>query len=419
MRLKKALLFLSLFMIMSQGLIVFAADNETNSVENTEVNEKLDELNESILAESYVVIDSKTGQKIIGKNETEVMYPASLTKIMTSLLLIESEKLDEMFTVSSAAEDIDEASIYVKEGEEISGKDLLYSMMLQSANDACYVVAEGVSSSVDEFYALMTKRAKEIGASVSNFMSANGLHEENHISSAMDLAMITKEALKHEEFRTVIKELQYDLSRTSEDTMKTITNKNRMLFDYKNEYNQYSIGGKTAFTTPAGNCLMEVAKKDDMEIIVIALKSDSVYEDCCNLINYTFENFENISVIDKSTIPYNYKNIDMEIIPNKSLEYITNNGNIPKIETKIELIDINNNLIEKDKKVGTIYAYLDGELYDSVDLLATEEYEIPVTVTKNLNMVVYVGIILCVFLIIYIVKSKKNIKSTISSLFKY
>ncbi|MGU8834090.1 D-alanyl-D-alanine carboxypeptidase family protein [Clostridium perfringens] len=407
-------------------------EQEQQTTENidSETNSKLQEFNNTLSAEAYVVIDSKTGEKIMGKNEDEVMYPASLTKIVTSLLLLESGKLDEKFIVSKEADEIGEASIYATEGEELSGKDLLYAMMLQSANDACYVVAEGVSGTAEEFYKLMTKRAKELGAKVSNFSSANGLHEEDHVTSAMDLALITKEALKFPEFREAIKSKTYSLTRTSESGMKEITNKNRMLFENKPEYNSTSIGGKTAYTRQAGNCLMEVAEKDGMEIIVITLKSNSIYPDTNKIINYAFDNFEAIPISDAGKLSYEYNNTPITLYSNEGISYIspkntatsnttTENNDAEKnitdasleknIKKEIVFNEPSGKVISSNEKVGQLNTYVNGKLYRSVDLFSAEDYDFNTDISFKffINLGIFSAILIIIRLILNLIKYRK------------
>lgn len=391
MRLKKvtaaiASLFLSAQLVFAQNVTTSVTET-TNSVEKAKTVEEsankattnsvnIDNFNNNINAEAYVVIDSTTGEKIMGKNENKVMYPASLTKIVTSLLLLESGKLDDMFLVSKEASQIGEASIYVQEGEKLSGKDLLYAMMLQSANDSCFVVAEGVSGNAENFYSLMTQRAKEIGATSSNFTSANGLHEPDHVTTAMDLALITKEALKYDEFREVMGQKKHTLTRDNDKGMKSITNKNRMLFPEKPEYNQYAIGGKTAYTTPAGNCLMEVAKKDDMEIIVITMKSKTIYPDTNKIINFAFDNFVSKPIVEDGEFVQEYKGKFLNLYTEEGVGYIApKEGTSTNTKTASELI-MNQKLteIKAGDKVGIIKTYINDKEYRTIDVFAKEDY---------------------------------------------
>lgn len=385
---------------------------DNTNVDNSQSNSvDIDKFNKSINAETYVVIDSKTGNILMGKDETKKMYPASLTKIMTSLLLLESGKINDMFTVSADAAKIGESSIYVQQGEQISGKDLLYAMMLQSANDACYVTGEGISGDITSFYNLMTQRAHEIGSTDSNFKSSNGLHDPEHITTALDLALITKEALKYEEFRECIKTKSYSLTRESDSTMKNITNKNRMLFDYKPEYNEYSIGGKTAYTTPAGNCLMEVAKKDDMEIIVITMKSPTIYTDTSKIINFALENYSSYSLLDKDKISTEYKDTIINLYTKESIGIVKDKTDSrPNVTTEVVLNDKYYKEITKDQKVGVVNIYLEGELYKTLDVFSKEDYVFDNGLTMKfiLNLVLFSSMLILIKIIINLIKIRKQ-----------
>lgn len=422
MKFKKITSVIASLILSTQLLFVSAETNnevDTNS-NNIESNENIkandsiniNEFNNSINTEAYVVIDSTTGEKIMGKNEDKVMYPASLTKIVTSLLLLESNKLDDMFTVTKEAASIGEASIYVQEGEQISGKDLLYAMMLQSANDSCYVVAEGVSGTAENFYTLMTQRAKELGATSSNFTSANGLHEPTHVTTAMDLALITKEALKYDAFREVMGAKTHTLTRTTDKGLREITNKNRMLFSYKPEYNEYAIGGKTAYTTPAGNCLMEIAKKDDMEIIVVTLKSTTIYPDTNKIINFAFDNFTSTPIVEKGEFVQEHNGIFMNLYTKKGVGYIapiTQASTNTKVSSEILIYD-NLTEVKKDNKVGIIKTYLNGKEYETVDVYSKEDYAFITGVSFRFirNILLFVLCLILIKICINVYKMRKT-----------
>ena len=421
MKFKKISTVIASFLIAIQTTFVFAEtealdNNNDVNIETTishikESQINIEEFNKSINAEAYVVIDSTTGEKIMGKNEDKVMYPASLTKIVTSLMLLESGKINQMFTVSKNAAAIGEASIYATEGEELSGKDLLYAMMLQSANDSCYVVAEGVSGTAEDFYELMTKRAHELGATSSNFTSANGLHEPEHVTTAMDLALITKEVLKYDLFREVMGTKSYTLTRTSDVGMRNITNKNRMLFPEKPEYNEYAIGGKTAYTTPAGNCLMEVAKKDDMEIIVISLKSTTIYPDTNKIINFAFENFKSTPIIKQGDFVQEYKNTFLDLYTKESVGYIapiTENASINNIETEIVLDELPSEIYAGDR-VGVINSYINGEKYKTVEIYSKADYTFATGLSFRFikNILIFAGVLILIKICINIYKMRR------------
>lgn len=397
-------------------------DNDENNEDDNDSDTKkssisdIETLNKSLATDTYVVIDARTGEKIIGKNETEKMYPASLTKILTSLLLIENKKMDDILTVSKNASEVGESSINVQENEKISAKDILYATMLHSANDAAYVAGESVSGDAESFAKLMNERAKQAGAESSNFVTPNGLHDKNHYTTAMDLALITKDAIAYEEFREVIKTKEYKMSRTEEDVPMKVSNLNRMLFPVfngsKSYYNAFSEGGKTGYTKQAGNCLMEVVKKDDSEFIVITLKSSEIYPDTNAIINYVLDNYISTPLINKESISYTLNNTALNLHAKEGITYITNKKTDEEINVKTE-IKIDDNIvypIVKDSKVGTINVYVNDTLYKTTDVLASEDYNVvKITGSSFLKNLIICSLILALAkLIMNLYKKRKK-----------
>ncbi|MBQ3181494.1 MAG: D-alanyl-D-alanine carboxypeptidase [Clostridia bacterium] len=193
----------------------------------------------SVSAECACVIDMSTGRVIYEKNMNKQHTMASTTKIMTALVALENSNLEDIVTVSKNATGKEGTSLYLKAGQKVSMEDLLYGLMLQSGNDAAVAIAEGVSGSVEKFAETMTERAKALGAKNSSFKNPNGLDEEGHFTTAYDLAMITKEALKNKKFSEIVS----TKSKTILDGTQTVSNHNKMLRIYDG-----CIGVKTGFT---------------------------------------------------------------------------------------------------------------------------------------------------------------------------
>ena len=377
---------------------------------------EMQEFNNSVTVGAYVAIDAKTGEILMGKNENKTMYPASLTKVLTSLLLIENKSMDDTLVVSKEATEIGEASVYVREGEVFTAKDLLYAMMLKSANDACYVVGEGVSGigNIESFYALMNQRARQAGAMNSNFSSSNGLHQDTHYTTAYDLGLITKEAIKYPEFREAMGTQSYVLNREGDDVLKTIYHTNRMIFENKPEYNEYSLGGKTGFTTEAQNCLIEVAKKDDMEIIVVALKAapGHIYSDTNKIINHVLDNYKStpLLVTDESTEEIN--GAYLTYAPKEAVTYVTKGDSTETINSRVDM-KLDEHLtgtILAGTIIGTASVYVNDGLYKTVDLVATNDIEIPKLSTFSLirNLVLVIVVILIIKLIQVVIRHRKR-----------
>ena len=257
----------------------------------------------SIVADSAIVMEASTGLILYEKNIDKQQFPASITKIMTALLVIENAALDEIVTFSNnAVYGIEPGSshIAVEVGEQLTIEQCLYAIMLESANEVCLGVAEHISGSVDAFVDLMNKRAKELGCKNTHFVNPNGLHDDKHYVSARDMALISQAAISNETFRTVTGTKQYTIPKTNKKEPRTwIKNHNQMVYGYKYPKYQYDycIGGKTGYTMKAQSTLVTFAEKDDMTLICVVLKdlgpsyAENEYTDTTKLFDYCFKNF--------------------------------------------------------------------------------------------------------------------------------
>lgn len=226
-------------------------------------------------------MDLPTGKILYEKDINKKMYPASLTKVLTCIIAIEECKLNDVATVSydsvmSLGSGYVTANLQI--GEELSVEQLLYVLMIASSNDAAIVLAEHISGSVEEFANLMNEKAKEIGCKNSNFINPNGAHNENHYSTAYDLALIGQYAMKNKTFRKIVSTTSYTLPITnkynSDDRVFANNNSLIMLNNNGREdnyYYKYATGIKTGFTTPAGNCLIASSNKDGFELLSVVL----------------------------------------------------------------------------------------------------------------------------------------------------
>ena len=233
------------------------------------------------------------GQTLYERNGDEKLYPASLTKILTAIVVIENANLEEKAVVSeSALNSVEYGYITsnLKVGDEVTVDQLLNVLLVSSANDVAVVLAEHISGSVDDFCHLMNQTASKIGCTNSNFINPNGTHNENHYSTAHDLALIGNYALKYEKLKELFNKTSYTLD-TNNITYATT---NEMLLSWNKNYYQYALGMKTGFTTPAGYCLMSYAKKDDLELISVVLNSstsDNRYLETKMLLDFGFDSF--------------------------------------------------------------------------------------------------------------------------------
>ena len=242
-------------------------------------------------ARSYIVMDYNTGEILEGKDYNLVRSVASISKIMTAIVAIENSSLDTYVEVN---EDILKAygsSIYLKQGEVVTMKDLIYGLMLRSGNDAAVTIARGVSGSIEGFVELMNKKAAEIGMKDSVFHNPSGLDidDEGNLSSSYDMASLMKYALNNETFRKITSTKEY-----KSNSHGTWLNKNKLLRQY-----EYTSGGKTGFTTKARRTLVTSAKKDEMELIIVTLDCGGDFAMHKELYEKYFNNYKTYKLLNK------------------------------------------------------------------------------------------------------------------------
>lgn len=246
-----------------------------------------------IVAEAAIIYDMDTGEVLYEKNPDAKMYPASVTKIMTTMLACESGRLDEMITFSQKCKEVPyDSSIYgVRVGESVTLRDSLYMLMLVSGNDVGVGIAEHLAANEGEFATLMTKRAKELGAKNTNFVNSHGYHDDNHYTTARDMMFITLNALKNEEFVKVWQAAEYTVPKTNKvPYARKIVHTHKMLRKDLTQYYPYALGGKTGFHDAAGHCCITTAKKDGRTLLCVTMKSNKAnqYKDGQLLFEYCF-----------------------------------------------------------------------------------------------------------------------------------
>lgn len=254
-----------------------------------------------ISAEGAILIEAETGAVLFEKNATEAFYPASTTKLMTVLLALENSALGETVTAShDAVYNIEQgySRLWVNEGEELSMEDSLYAVMLPSANDLAYAIAEHIGGSMEAFADMMNARAKELGCVNTHFTNSYGREEEEHYSCPADLARIMRALIKIPTFVKISGSKNHQIPATNLCAeSRWVLNTHQMLsgaYDYEGV-----IAGKTGYTTLAGKCLVTCAKRGSMTLISVILKASddtSLYDDTAALLNYGFNNFTTYSI---------------------------------------------------------------------------------------------------------------------------
>ena len=365
------------------------------------MNKKTSELAEKIHSEAVLIMESETGKVVYEKNGYQIKYPASTTKIMTAILAIENCDLDDLataseFAINSIPYDYSVANIRV--GEQLSIRDLLNVLMIHSANEAAYIIAEHVGGTNEKFAEMMNAKAEEIGCTSTHFVNPNGIQDDNHYSSAYDLALITRYAMQNDTFREIVKTTSYTLPSTNAypEADRTFTNTNHLIMPSTAQnpnkyYYPYAIGVKTGYTSAAQNCLVSAAEKDGTEYICVVLGSiygyiDGVatsyrYTDSISLFDFAFENFllkdltiENEFIesveIENGTKP-------LEVAANSTISALVDSDNFnTNYQPQIELNDNLEAPIKKGDIVGIVTYNVDGDNYSS-ELIALEDVNPP------------------------------------------
>ena len=326
---------------------------------------------------SAVLIDADTGRVLWGKNENEPMAMASTTKIMTAIVTLENADINEKVTVSKNATLAPQVKMNLQEGEELTLEQLLYALLMQSSNDAAVAIAEKVGGSVENFCAMMNKKAKELGCKDTEFVTPNGHDKGNHHSTAYDMAIIGAYAIRNEEFIRISN--TKNISFTSNKKHYSIVNKNQLLNSYEG-----AIGIKTGFTGKAGHCFVGAAKRGDVTLVSVVLASGwgtagkaNKWTDTREILNYGFDNYKKYSIIgDKVDIC-----VDKAKVSKTTLKY-ENSIELLMKESERDSITFKNNLpemieapVRKGEKIGTGEVYLGDLKVGRINLIATESIE--------------------------------------------
>ena len=235
----------------------------------------------AISAEKAILLDAATGRVLFDQNADARSLIASTTKIMTALIALERLESDRTITVPSDAVGIEGSSVYLKEGDEVTAGDLIYSVLLSSANDAAATLAYEIGGDIRSFADIMNERAKEIGAQDTCFENPHGLDSEEHYTTARDLALITAEALKNDAFAEAVSTYKYEFSISG--TPRIAINHNKLLKKYEG-----CIGVKTGYTKRSGRCLVSAAQKNGRTLIAVTLDAPSDWDDHTRLFNFGF-----------------------------------------------------------------------------------------------------------------------------------
>lgn len=375
-----------------------------------------------INAATAVIIDSKNKSVLYGKDEDTVMYPASTTKILTAILAIEHKNLDDTVTVSATAISgipSGYSVAYLKEGEVVTISDLLKMLLLISANDAANVLAEAVSGSIDEFVVLMNEKISSLGLTSTNFTNTYGLHDTDHYSTAYDMAIILNYCISNPTFLEYSGLTSSTIEATNLSDPRVYTAGNRLLLSNHEYYYEYATAGKTGFTTPAGNCLVSSASKDDLDLVCVVLNSTSTFVDSAELFEYVFSKYIYVELLEKNRIitevevtnAKSSKNM-LELKTNDSVGAVINVDDKEEYDYTLSIYEDISAPIEKGDTLGIISYVVDSKAY-STELIATtsiEEKDSIFTYIFGFAFIILILYTIYIFASYYIYMKKRKIR---------
>ena len=355
-----------------------------NDIETIETDSQISDF-PTINSRAYVVIDRKSNTILVGKNENQKKKMASTTKIMTALIVLENTDLSDMVEISKKAANTGGSRLGLKTGDKITVSDLLYGLMLRSGNDAAVALAEYVSGSISNFAVLMNNKALELGLSSTHFVTPHGLDEDEHYTTAYELAILSNYAMNNEIFSKIVGTKNYTI--TINGYPKSLTNTNELLGALNGVY-----GIKTGFTNGANRCLVTCCKRGEMDIICVVLGADTKKfrtTDSIKLIEYSFNHFTYVNIediisnyfktwkeanihsfiINKGTTNYldlKYEDIKYSTIPIRN--DLTN-----KFEVFIEYNPILNAPVSEGASVGRLFLQLEDKTIYSGNICITSE----------------------------------------------
>lgn len=317
-------------------------------------------------ARAAILIERNTGTVLLQHNAQEALPMASTTKVMTALMALEYGKLDEVVTVGRNAYGVPGTSIYLSLGEQITLRDLLYGLMLSSGNDAAVAIAEHIGGNTENFCRMMTQRAAELGCMNTVFVNPHGLPVHGHHTTAYDLALIAREAMKHNLFRQIVSTQRASIPWEGRSYSRILNNKNKLLVSYEG-----ATGIKTGYTKAAGRCLVFGAQRAGMEVIGVVLNCSDWFDEAARLMDLGFGQYEMFRALDEGqilrAIPVeNGVQETVSVRSSAALEMPVRKGCIPALE--VEMPDEAEAGHAEGEIIGEARLVLDGKARASVSL---------------------------------------------------
>lgn len=348
----------------------------------------------NLSGEGAILMDMDTMEILYEKNSNMKLYPASTTKIMTGILAIELGNLSDIVTIDQEIVDLTDGShIALEPGEKLTLEDLVNAVLIESANDAALAVAKHISGSIEGFCQLMNEKAKSLGALNTNFVNPNGLPNDEHMTTAYDLAVIAKYAMDNEKFRSIVENYTYTIPVTNKKTEeRNLKSANRLMYSTEKidvdgklvpiKYDGVN-GVKSGYTVAAQQCLVTSFEKDGNRLLAVVLKSNgkNIYSDMHKLLNYGQENFQKVQIgfsnkfidnfqVVKGTVPF------VPGVTKSNNYFIVNKNEKNNIEEKIVIEGDIEAPIAKDQVIGKVQYLLNNKVVGETEIISTMDIEL-------------------------------------------
>ena len=323
----------------------------------------------ALSARSAVLIDGESGEVLCSKNPDERLPMASTTKIMTALVAIENADLDKTVTIPKEAVGVEGSSIYLYEGEELKLIDLLYALMLESANDAATAIALAVGGSIEGFADMMNQKARELCLSDTGFQNPHGLDGEEHYTTARELGKIAACAMKNDTFREIVSTKKKTIPLNGDEGVRLLINHNKLLKSYDG-----AIGIKTGYTKKSGRCLVSAAERDGLTLICVTLSAPDDWKDHKSLLDYGFDLYESRLILAKNQLQYPLSAVGGEseyvILTNRDEIRLTMPKSALQVKYKIEAQRFAYAPVSEGDEIGTLICSVNGEVVAKAPLYA-------------------------------------------------
>ncbi len=350
-----AVVLLVLFLLMSAGTVQASAKP-------------------AITAKSFVLMEATSGQVLYANNEHERRHQASTTKITTAIVALERGKLTDQVKISKHAAETPESAIWLEEGEQLTLEQLMYALMLFSANDAASAIAEHIAGSEAKFAELMNSKAQAIGAKDSHYVNPHGLDAPNHYTSAFDLALLARYGLtKVPGFAKLVSTQEKNIPWAGHPYERVLRNRNKLLQDYPG-----ADGVKTGFTDLSGRCLVGSATRQGMQLIAVVLDSPNMFQETASLLDWGFANFQKKELVSQQkllgTVPVT-KGLATQVTVKSAEDFVValRPGDLAQVKIELELPKQIEAPVTKGQKLGIIKISIPGEAIRSIYLVSDQD----------------------------------------------